>query len=315
MLGGALESPPVGAEVEEFDAFAATHAQRAARFGVLVGRFGRYLSDATAATQLVAHIRACLGEGRPSSLIRLGDGEGNLMALRLGEYPALAEYSARGASKRHFGAPEVLVRAAPEVLPDFHEALRNADVIGLPGPFGMGMLLARPRHAVDVRPIYGMASVHAYLERFADDLDLVSTTGAPSTFNLQLLSHYADLVADRDVGLVSCHPELVDGLTRGMGARSVEFHAVPKQAKIVKGPRADTRHYPTRYRELVEELRGAAPGRLYFVGAGILAKVYCEAIRSAGGVAVDIGHTADIWAGVRSRIFTKPATIDKWRLV
>ena len=31
----------------------------------------------------------------------------------------------------------------------------------------------------------------------------------------------------------------------------------------------------------------------------MLGKVYCDVIRKAAGIAVDIGHTADVWAGVR----------------
>lgn len=39
------------------------------------------------------------------------------------------------------------------------------------------------------------------------------------------------------------------------------------------------------------------PGQIWLVGAGVLGKIYCHAIRSAGAVAVDIGSVLDAWAG------------------
>jgi hypothetical protein len=35
----------------------------------------------------------------------------------------------------------------------------------------------------------------------------------------------------------------------------------------------------------------------------------------AGGIAIDIGHIADVWAGVRSRTYLPPDFIPTWRIV
>ena len=116
------------------------------------------------------------------------------------------------------------------------------------------------------------------------------------------------------MGIVTCHAELAAGLRERMGATSVDLRLVPPQAAIARGPRADTGHWPGRYRELMRELQTIEPGNLWFVAAGMLGKVYCDVIRDAGGIAVDIGHTADVWAGVRSRASIKPASLDACRI-
>ena len=64
----------------------------------------------------------------------------------------------------------------------------------------------------------------------------------------------------------------------------------------------------------MRELADDRAGRLWLVAAGMLGKVYCDVIRNAGGIAVDVGHTADMWAGVRSRASIKPASLDAWRI-
>ena len=100
-----------------------------------------------------------------------------------------------------------------------------------------------------------------------------------------------------------------------MGARSVDLRPVPRQAKYRGDPGSDTGHWPQRYHELLEELREIEPGRLWFVAAGMVGKPYCEAIREAGGIAVDIGHAADIWVGMRTRSYDQSEVLATWSIV
>jgi hypothetical protein len=77
----------------------------------------------------------------------------------------------------------------------------------------------------------------------------------------------------------------------------------------------DNGHFPGRYRELLDELRGVRPGILYLVAAGMPGKVYCEAIRCHGGIALDIGHSMDVLAGVaRNRTVTNDI-LDRYQIV
>ena len=122
-----------------------------------------------------------------------------------------------------------------------------------------------------------------YLVRFARISSSVRQTGAPAGFHRGLLPYYERLISGRRVGIVTCHAELAAGLRERMGATSVDHRLVPPQAAIAEGPRADTGHWPGRYRELMRELQTIEPGNLWFVAAGMLGKVYCDVIRDAAG--------------------------------
>jgi hypothetical protein len=311
-----MQSPPTDTELEEFERFASAYPDPEVLFERVRDSFGEYVPTRSCGPEILHRIEKCVAQGREASFVRLGDGEGNLLGLRLDDYPALAAYCAREVSVMHFGAPDLLLTAGTDLRRDFHIALRNAELIGLPGRFSLRFLLAMRNQRLDLRAIYGVGAVFCYLQQFAGDLALSEKVGSSSAFHQSLLPHYQGLIEGRDIGLVSCHRGLVQGLQRCMGARSIDFYPVPKQAKIIDGDETDTDHYPRRYRALLGELRGARPGILYFVAAGMPGKVYCDAIRAAGGIAVDIGATADIWAGVRSRYWGQTQkTFDTWRVL
>jgi hypothetical protein len=305
-------SPAVVAE--EFDRFGSSYGEPTVAFERVRAAFREYLPDGSCAAEIARRVQQYVAQGRSASFIRVGDGEGNLMGLALGEYPALEAHCARKAARIHFGMSDVLLKAGSELQKSFRTAVRNADLIGIPDRLALQWAFAN-REFLGPRPIHGIGAVYTYLYRFADELEVGSKTCCSNTFSRMLLPHYHALIEGNEIGLVSCHADLPEGLRRRMGARNVAFYPVPKQARMIPGRPADTGHYPGRYRALLEELRNARPGVAYFVAAGMLGKIYCEMIRAAGGVAVDIGSTADIWAGVRSRRRIPQETVDTWRVV
>ncbi len=76
-------------------------------------------------------------------------------------------------------------------------------------------------------------------------------------------------------------------------AKSAFFHRI---GKIIsrRRPRSPNDH-------LLEELEPAFPGQVFFVGAGICGKVYCDVIARRGGIALDIGAVCDAWLGIPTR--------------
>jgi hypothetical protein len=301
---------------EEFSEFAAGLDGSAERRAT-VDAFGEFVRgfDLDPGTEIASRIEGCVAKGRAASFIRLGDGEGNLVALELDDYPALTQYCIRSTSVRHLGSAGALPNAASEVLPAFRAALRNAELIGIPRPFGAKAMLRGSAPETFFRPIYGVVSIHRYLTRFAGELQLGRTTGAPAGFHRLLLPFYEALISGRAIGIVTCHPELQHALQAKLGASAVDLRLVPRQAKFSEDPLADTDHWPDRFHELSRELRTIEPGILWLVAAGMLGKIYCDVIRAAGGIAVDIGHVADIWAGVKTRSYDQAETIAAWSIV
>jgi hypothetical protein len=251
------------AVLEELSKFAA-ELDGGAEKRATVAAFGDYLRaglDLDPVAEIARRIERCLAERRAASFIRLGDGEGNLLALALRRYPTLTDYCVRCASVRHLGDAEILGRAAPEVLPAFERALRDADLIGFPGPFGANMMLrSSARETRFLRPAHGLVSVHRYLTRFAGELLLGQKTGSMSGFHRGLLPYYEALIAGRTIGIITCHPALESGLQVRLGASGVDLRTVPGQAAFTPTPGVDTGHWPERFRELCRELEQMIPG-------------------------------------------------------
>src|ERR1700728_2967937 len=90
----------------EFERFAARYDQ-AVMEGWLEDLLARNESHAFAAlgyeTLLAKHIRAAIEAGRPASLLRLGDGEGNILGACDSEFRNLQRLSAQKAAEMHLG--------------------------------------------------------------------------------------------------------------------------------------------------------------------------------------------------------------------
>ena len=99
-----------------------------------------------------------------------------------------------------------------------------------------------------------------------------------------------------EVGLVTARPELEHLVARRFDVRT-KVVLVPD--KYVESPRPGA-HVPDRYRSVRADL-AFEPGSLVLVGAGIPGKAYCEWLKQAGCIAVDVGAVFDAWVGKASR--------------
>lgn len=106
------------------------------------------------------------------------------------------------------------------------------------------------------------------------------------------------LEAEEEIGLISSQPAAP--LLQTLFGLRVREYAVPQRA-VDNESLADTGHFPGRFTELCAILRREVKGLLVLVGAGPLGKIYCEVIRQAGGIALDVGSLLDAWTGLCSR--------------
>lgn len=93
-------------------------------------------------------------------------------------------------------------------------------------------------------------------------------------------------------------------LKRHYGLKDITFHRVPGEKghqHLLSNDAILGEHWPQRFVEIMEQLTEPLNGRLYLVAAGILGKLYCNQIKCAGGIAIDIGSLADGWMGHRTR--------------
>lgn len=75
----------------------------------------------------------------------------------------------------------------------------------------------------------------------------------------------------------------------------VEWIRVPGEARKYDVAHERESHFRAFLPEILR--RRFEPGRLWFVGAGILGKLYCQRIQECGSVAIDVGSLMDVWSG------------------
>jgi hypothetical protein len=259
-------------------------------------------------------LRERIEQKAPTSLIRLGDADGNVLFSGLGIYPELTDYNLQKISRIYFGSNKVMVEHRQFFFDIVMEGIDHADLVGGPERGTIARSFETPYPDLDVRGMCGMRGVYDYLATASDLTQLSAKIWASTWFSRALLPHYFDLVRGLPfLGFVSCYPELEELFRTRADVQATSTVAVPMQASIAKVHR-DIRHYPDAYPGIVDQLRPPFQGAVYIVAAGILSKSYCTVIKQRGGIAIDVGSVADVWMGSRTRPDMPADFVDKWRI-
>lgn len=227
-----------------------------------------------------------LHDRQPGSFLRFNDGEGKLSGCP-DYYPGQALC---GELRTHFGNNALTDSDVLSLRREMNEAFRNADWVGIP-PADWPVLFARARDVLanavfdETRPLPGFTHVsfpQMMLER----------------------GQFEPILRDRDfLGLVGCR-DLRRFFRDNYGIQSSVFVGVPEQGSAAYGGYLPP-HYPGFAHAVVAGIRVPYPGALFLVGAGFCGKLYADAIRRAGGIAIDVGSLMDYWAGRFTRPYMK----------
>ncbi len=276
------------------------HARLALSFdrAAVVAAAGRHESSAAwrSPHDVLAGLRQAIADARPFSLIRLGDGEGRFMvyqdpAFRGWANPADAEAIIDSIWHNWFGR-----NFAAEAATDTQAlsgalatAIGQADIVGI---------TRADRLAID-----GLHFGYlAHLNQSVCALHPRALTDAFVHSRLHEISpHYASLLRGLAfVGVISPHPGLAERLGRFMTIAAWAEYLVPGEGGL-RSARGPARHFPDRYRQLLDELVVPHRGAVFLVAAGLLGKIYCNVIQQRGGIAIDIGSVSDAWMGLQTR--------------
>jgi len=244
-------------------------------------------ADPASLDQLVAQIREARRQRRGFSMMRLGDGEGLFLC---GKRPDLGGAITNGAQIEVRLAAQGHRLIDPEhrdLRHQFAEAVANADWVGIPdlpqclnGPVdlvsvasGLALLLEEPQQQA-LMPRLAVGGWHAH------------------NFLLQA-GFYSRDPFDRVNALIA--PSLPANL---QGDPDLLWLQIPGEAVFRADAFGAESHYPHVYQSILAAIeQQIQPGDLVLVGAGILGKIYCEAIRRRDGIAVDIGSVIDLCSG------------------
>ena len=233
---------------------------------------------------VVERILAAKAARAPLSVTRINDGEGYILGPDVAKQNQILTvwFGDRGPGfrQRQRRRLQALVR----------DAVRGADIVGLP------LNATKVPNQVYALDVFDQA-LH-----YAPDAVL---TNANLHQAILRGGHVEAIVQDAPfVGLVGGR-DVRQIFHEHYGVSTVDQYLVPDEAKFSAGTGPAERHFPTAFNRLYQQITVPYPGSIFFVGAGICGKVYCQWIKQRGGIAIDLGSIFDIWAGRVTRDFMK----------
>lgn len=233
---------------------------------------------------LCQRITDSLSNGEGFSVVRLGDGEGLFLA---GQRPCLGGATGNGIQPDpRIGANGHLPADVLKILIDRSlQAIESAAVVGVPD---LSQCLQGPQEYPQVLATLWRALPPPRQQVLAPRL----LPGGCHLHLYWLASGFYEHPPFTDV-----HGVIAPQLPPPLVGRCL-WQPIPGE----KGHHPDSEgpaHYPVVYEQTLAWIEHeAGPGRLFLVGAGILGKIYCDAIRQQGGVAIDVGSVMDLCSGL-----------------
>jgi hypothetical protein len=246
---------------------------------------------------LTGLIANSLRDKKSLSLIRLGDGES--YCFDTSGFPSeIRQKCAEDNLVRevHWWGTHVSGKIRDAIRRDVLAAVHGADILGIPGVHR----LIRDRggfnrRLLQIRQKRGLAVVLPAILDQSNRLRVFTEERVHQVmFNAEYLSALSQH-AHRTV-VVSCWDR--DSLS-GLELRNPEFIVIPGATKVRD---AGVRPLFETYTETIESIRGlSAPGVLCLVGGGLIGKIFIDAAKQEGAVALDVGSVMDYFAGRATR--------------
>jgi GT-D fold-like domain len=247
--------------------------------------------------QAVRRIRCWIGEAAPAAVVRMGEGEGRLLAADPDDARSMdiAIRKLRRQTGLTFSRKEML-----KVKALVMNALEEADVLGLRVSASFS----------DEHKEWGERIAQAYADRVAQGRKPAYVTHC--LLNSDLFKALPMLLEERrQVSVISCR-DVKTTLEEDYGARDVGVYQVPSQYVVrdVDGSYEAALHdvpiWPDFYRKLREQIAVRDRGEVFLVGAGVFGKDLCIRVRDLGGIALDMGSTLDKMASKVTRGKRRP---------
>jgi tetratricopeptide (TPR) repeat protein len=262
------------------------------------------------AASLAAWLTKRIADGTPTSVIRLGDGEGNFLPYSAKDAAFQAE-DQRQIQQIWWGAPKLSEAEAADLASQLEASIRRADAVGVPPLKRLLKDLNNP--SIDsTQNCRGLCSAIEFVERQPE---------AESKNRLLLSLHlHSDL--DRwdlfrqifapvsSVSVISCL-DLSRLLAERFGVGIRTWYRIPPEFRYRSiltepGYQPERPFYPDLFEEIMADVT-PRPGELFLVAAGFLGKILCDRIRERGGIGFDIGSQPDSWMGRATRFYTGAA--------
>ena len=268
--------------------------------------------------QFIEDLVESVRQQKPLSVIRLGDGEGNvLLASEAGaSHNELAEYGLSKIWAVMFGRRTLSVSDKQAFLTDFVESVQAADVIGLP-------TAKQVEHKIttitsdgnkDYRGLAGILGDWYWFAKNEAIFDDPVRRYGIWHYHIRLGDRLQEVLsASRHVSAITCYPDFLEIMRHRYGFEPGIVLTIPPQAVNIKGT-PDEVHYPDRYQQICHALNQDLSGHTFLVGAGLLGKMYCAKIKQSGGIAIDIGSLIDVLIGHSVRPWHSAEALERFSI-
>jgi hypothetical protein len=251
----------------------------------------------------VPQLIACaLDDGRPLSVIRIGDGEGNLLSY--GMYPGTPVLDELAVSElmsiQQDGPQEVNGTRSVLLRTIIRGSIASADVVGVRGIWWPGRRVEKSINQVMkyfIRAPRGMSGLYRGIDQMRTMCERNFLHGkliASAHLYLSILSHLHTVV--RPATRIVC-------VTNVLAAVSEMSRLFPdKRISMLEVGRLDNGERDAYFLQRISsELCEDLVGTLVLVGAGPWAELYCTWVKERGGVGVDLGSGFDLLSGRKTR--------------
>jgi hypothetical protein len=255
-----------------------------------------------AANDLIFLIQQALNEQRPYSVIRLGDGEANLVtyAGAQGATPHLdwqaATQIVESQADRFVPSHELLLALRSSL----EQSVLAADIVGVLGlwtqiPVTVETVLTKL--PFDPRGISGQIRARYLALELPDLLPQSAVFASAHLYVGVLLNLDRLLTAAKRVVCITGRDAAVANLRSRRPDIAIEHIAVGSDPIRDENVPATPRFL----HRIRDALPGNAQGVLHLVGSGPWSEIYCHWIKERGGVGVDLGSGFDLLAGISTR--------------
>ena len=228
------------------------------------------------------YLKDCINKRLPLSLIRLGDGESQIL-----DYPeTLNGNDLEAQLNLWFGAETPNSSELRELRKQLIHSCQQASVLAIPTT---RQLTIHPRWKQTYDAIQKLrlakrndyivdTAIHRYLQL------------SGSILNLLFRQEFLGLITSRNV---------TDQIIKAFQPTSLAIYRIKGEASFPG--EFKNANYPEHFKFLLNGIKPPYRGAPYLVSAGLLGKIICNHIYSKGGIAIDIGSIFDGWANINSR--------------
>ena len=252
--------------------------------------------------ELERQIEDAVDSKPPFCLVRLGDGEGEI----LGHDNNTPIQTILHYITNFFGTSNISIDQYFNLTDDISRAIQNSDVVGVPvdadktfNYLECGYKTDPSWYRQDAGGTIRYMKVWDYVKNNPGDY---AFTNCHVHWDL-LFSGFLDRLLTKvpEVGMITCRAEVAQSIKLRFNIRNVNLVQIPGEA-MYERVNPNGLHYPVLYSRILAAIsRTKLTGQLWLVGAGPCSKVYCDCIKRAGGIALDIGSVFDYWAKLRTR--------------